>query len=945
MPPKREKKLVHVDLRPYIIALAAIWTLLFLSLTLFSAYKGWSHARELATNEAYAHINKDTAFRFWGISHNTIYVPVDDRTIPDPYLAHIPERVIKTPSGKELTIINPARIIRQINEEYGDLYGVPGRVTSKTPLRAENAPDAWETKALNAFEQGKRKFSEFTIIKGKPYLRMMQPMVAQKGCVACHPNYTVGEVSGGVGVSVAMDPFYAHETKNFIGDFLSHTALWLLGLLGISIISKKLQHQETKHFQSQNKLAITEGIKGAILESALDCIITIDKDGNIIEFNPAAEKTFGYSRDEVIGKELAETIIPEGLRERHRKGLERQLQGGTMKILGSRIETKAKHRNGSIFPVELAISRLDIRGNPLFTATLRDISDRQDAETALRESEERYALAAQGANDGLWDWDMRSGKVYYSERWKEIVGHKDKEDNTDIQTWLSRVHPDDIQQLRNDLHAHLENVASHFINEHRILHADGSYHWVISRGYAIRDNKGSAYRIAGSINDITERKQAEEQLRYDAFHDALTGLSNRALFMEQVEHAIAISQRNPNYQFAVLFLDLDRFKIINDSLGHTLGDELLVVIARRIEKCIRAGDMVARWGGDEFTVLLEDISDLDSVFVLAERIHEEIGRPVKLNDLDLFTTVSTGITWSKYNYNTAEEVLRDADIAMYEAKKTGKARHVLFDDSLHSSAIALLHLETDLRKALEKNQFTLVYQPIISFDSGLIEGFEALLRWEHPKHGMISPLDFIPLAEETGLILPIGEWVLTEACKQLRSWQEQFTPELWMSVNVSGKQLFESDMPQLVRSVIKQTELNPDTLKLELTESLLIEKSEKVVTIMEGIKELGVHLSIDDFGTGYSSMSYLHIFPIDTLKIDRAFVSRIEKEGRETVRAIIDLANNLILDVIAEGVENEAQIQRLKSLGCPQAQGYYFSPPDKPEVILQLLEEKKCWTM
>ncbi|HMF57899.1 MAG TPA: diguanylate cyclase, partial [Pyrinomonadaceae bacterium] len=408
-------------------------------------------------------------------------------------------------------------------------------------------------------------------------------------------------------------------------------------------------------------------------------------------------------------------------------------------------------------------------------AKVTRLTERARFEEALRESEERYALAARGANDGLWDWDLRTDEVYFSTRWKTMLGYEESEIEGRVEEWLKRVHSDDAEALKSEIQSHIEGGSAHFEMEHRMLHRDGSYRWMLSRGMVVRNTEGKAYRMAGSQSDITERKRAEERLLHDAFHDALTELPNRALFMDRLGHAIERARRHDEYSFAVIFLDLDRFKVVNDSLGHTIGDQLLIEVGRRLEAGMRAGDTVARLGGDEFTILLEDVSDMDMAVQMAERIQQKLMRPASLSGQEVFTTASLGIALARREADQrAEDILRDANIAMHRAKLLGKSRHQVFDTTMHSHAVALLKLETDLRRTITEEEYRICYQPIISLSTARIAGFEALVRWQHPERGLIYPDEFIPVAEETGLIIRLDRWVLREAAQQVRNLQERF---------------------------------------------------------------------------------------------------------------------------------------------------------------------------
>lgn len=573
-----------------------------------------------------------------------------------------------------------------------------------------------------------------------------------------------------------------------------------------------------------------------------------------------------------------------------------------------------------------------------------DITQRQQIEAALRESEERYALAMQGINDGLWDWNLRTNEVYFSPRWKSMLDYQESEIGNTLNDWFSRIHPGDIERIKMEILNHLAELSLQFESEYRILCKGRTYRWMLSRAVVVRDASGIAYRIVGLQTDISDRKYTEEKLLHDALHDSLTGLPNRVLFMERLSHALSLGKRRRNYSFAVLFLDLDRFKLINDSLGHTVGDQLLVAIARRLEKHLRVGDTVARLGGDEFTILLEDIKDVSITTNIADRLQEELTMPFYVDGHEVFTSASIGIASSTIGYECAEDLLRDADIAMYRAKALGKARYEVFDITMHARAVVLLQLETDLRRGIERGEFQLYYQPIVSLQNGEITGFEALTRWLHPQRGLVSPAEFIPLAEETGLIVPIGWWVFKEACRQLRLWHLQF-PEyssLVMSINLSAKQFAQPNLIAEIKQILLETELEPSSLKLEITESVIMENTESATAMLLQLQALGIQFSIDDFGTGYSSLAYLYRLPTHTLKIDRSFINKIDTdiEQLEIVRTIVALASNLGMSVVAEGIETVKHLAQLQELNCQFGQGYFFSKPVDSQTATTLLLSK-----
>ena len=560
---------------------------------------------------------------------------------------------------------------------------------------------------------------------------------------------------------------------------------------------------------------------------------------------------------------------------------------------------------------------------PLLERSIRYALEQSRTLQALRESEERYALSARGANDGLWVWDLRENEVYYSPRWKSMLGYREEEIGESPEEWLTRVHPDDIVLLRSAIDRHLGGETPHLESEHRMRCRDGSYRWMLSRGLAVRDAGGTPIRFAGSQTDVTERKLAVDRLTHDAFHDALTNLPNRALFMDRLERAVELQHRHDDAMFAVLFLDLDRFKVVNDSLGHVLGDELLVAVAERLTRMLRSSDTVARLGGDEFAMLIDGIDHEADAVRAAQRIQDALLVPFRIGPHEIFTTVSIGIALSTTGYDRPQDVLRDADIAMYRAKARGKARHELFDIAMHERAVKLLELETDLRRAIDRGELRVHYQPVIALQSGQLAGFEALVRWQRGDQ-LVSADEIVPLAEETGLIVPIGEWVLRESLRQLREWRA----DVDVHVNLSPKQLLQPNVVDVVTSALDDARVAPNRLHLEVTESLLIDNAEAAGALLRELRATDVGLSLDDFGTGYSSLSSLRQFPFDMIKIDRSFLHDADaRRGDEIVRTVSALARTLGMQVTVEGLETAEQVERMRTLGVDFAQGFYFARP------------------
>jgi diguanylate cyclase (GGDEF)-like protein/PAS domain S-box-containing protein len=588
-----------------------------------------------------------------------------------------------------------------------------------------------------------------------------------------------------------------------------------------------------------------------------------------------------------------------------------------------------------------------------FDVTLARIGiqlSQKSAQEALRESEERYSLAARGANDGLWDWNLQSNEVYFSPRWKAMLGFQEDEVGNEPEEWLGRIHEGDQDRVRQEIAAHQQGLSPQFESEHRLRHKDGKFRWMLIRGLAVYDAFGKAIRLAGWQTDITQEKVV----------DPLTGLPNRLLFTDRLTQLLKLSTEYENSVFAVLFLDLDGFKVVNDSLGHLVGDQLLAEVGTRIQNCLRTEGvaglscdaLAARLGGDEFTILLEGINNTGDACRAAEAITKAIARPFRLERREIFTSISIGIAFSNTAcYERPEEILRDADIAMYRAKSLGKSRFEVFDANMGAVVTARLQLETDLHQAIERHEFCNYYQPIVSLDSGEIVGFESLSRWLHPTRGQLGPAEFIATAEETGLIRQLGWWNLRESCRQIAEWRKLHPAysNLIMSVNLSPKQFLQPNLIDDIQNVLIQFELPAACLRLELTESAVMENPSMAIQMLEQIRATGVSLAIDDFGIGYSSLSYLHRFPLDTLKIDGSFISGLgranesSQECTEIVRTIIPMAFNLNLEVVAEGVETSDQVALLKRLHCKYAQGFYFWRPLPAVDAAGLLAKRTTW--
>jgi PAS domain S-box-containing protein len=573
----------------------------------------------------------------------------------------------------------------------------------------------------------------------------------------------------------------------------------------------------------------------------------------------------------------------------------------------------------------------------------------------LAERDQLFQLISENAADMIALVGNDGQRLYNSPAYEKVLGYSPE----DLKTTSSfeQIHPDDRPRVLKAAENARQSGHGERL-EYRIRHKDGTWRTLESTASPIRNAKGQTDKLVIVNRDITERKRAEELLAHNAFHDGLTNLPNRALFLDRLQHALTLSKRHANYKFAVLLIDIDEFKIINDSLGHSAGDELLIKIGQRLKEAVRRADTVsrprvsgmpdkpinddtlARLGGDEFTILLDDIRDPIEAVRVAERVQADLATPFVVNQQEIVISASIGIAASTSPHTQAEDLLRDADIAMYRAKRAGKARCEVSDTAMHASAVKRLKLETDLRKALEQGEFRVFYQPIVSLQTAKITGFEALTRWQRPE-GVVPPIEFIAVAEETGLIIPMNRQLLREACQAVKMWQTEFpsTSPLTLSVNITPKEFAQPDLASEIGKTLAQVGFDPGCLQLEIIETIAMGDAEKSGHVLAQLKALGVRLSIDDFGTGYSSLSRLRRIPVDTLKIDRAFIMNMDTdaENREIVRTIIMLAHNLGLKVVAEGTETEEHINQLKQLHCEMAQGYYFSRPADDKAMLKLL--------
>lgn len=563
----------------------------------------------------------------------------------------------------------------------------------------------------------------------------------------------------------------------------------------------------------------------------------------------------------------------------------------------------------------------------------------------IKLSEERFALAARGSNDGLWDLDLVKNRIHLSERWKEMLGYKGSDIGSDPNEWFDRVHKEDLPALKEALRAHYDGETDHFEAEFRMVGKSNQSIWVLCRGMCVHDEEGRAIRIAGSLTDISLRKLQEAQLVRSAFYDPLTGLANRALFMDRLGQCIERSKRNRRYRFGVMFMDLDHFKAVNDTHGHPVGDKLLHAVGERLQRHFRSGDTIARLGGDEFTVVLDDMKNKRNIVTIAERLLLDLNKPFEIGGKSIQVGVSIGIATSETRYTKVEDIIRDADMALYRAKEQGKGRYEIFDLQMRKEIQETRNMEQAILEALDRKEFILHYQPVFNLETGELRGLEALLRWRQPDGELMTPLDFLPVAEESGLILPIGEWVLGMSIAQLAAWRKHFGKRfarIHTSINLSPRQFADRSLPKLIGNLLAKHKVPGDVVHVELTDSALQEKSRTALETMKALKELGIHVMLDDFGAGFTSLELLQGYPIDTLKIDRTFVDRLAASpaSQYVIRAVIGVAGILNMRVVAKGAETSEQLEQLKEMKCGYAQGFLLAAALDADAMTVYLEEK-----
>lgn len=925
-------KQLQASMIPLLLGIA-LWTALVCHLEWKEVKAERQFAFAMAKSEARSNYDKNRAYRKWITQQRGVYVRITEHTPPNPHLSHIPQRDITTTEGDQLTLINSTYLTRQVFSLSSEPFGMRAHITSLSPIDPLNSPDPWERQSLIQFQAGEVESCAIDQIDGQSYLRLMYPMTTEQSCLSCHKNqdYTVGEVSGGISISVPMAPYQQAIQQKANERHSALIPIWALGLIFLALSNWMIRKYAIKEQQAYQFAQTTEDKYHTLFEEAEVGHALVDATtGELLECNHALCLMTGRSLDELIGQPHSILHQQQNLGPTDSNSFDHHLDLPNDSFLQTKISTK----NQQIIDVEIKAQRMTLGGRSVLFASFQNMTQRNKRTQKLR----LLSHAIDQSPIAIIITDLNGVIEYANPQITTQTGYSPEEaKQRGIQDTLGQI------DMSAKGHTLWDNILANYAwnNELHSQKKDGTLRWEKITASPIVDSNRKTTHLLIIIEDITAQKLHAEQMRFLATHDELTGLANRNLLHDRTTQAINKAKRSQQH-VAILLLDLDRFKIINDSLGHRIGDQLLCAISARITETIRESDTVARFGGDEFVVLLSELTAVADIQQIADNILTNIAKPYQINTREITMTASLGYSIYPKDGDSSDILIKNADIAMYKAKVEGD-RSYSFDVEMTQMVLERLDLEGDMRFALSRGEFLLHYQPKVDLNSGIITGCEALIRWNHPSRGMIPPDTFIPIAEETGLILPIGNWVIQTVCDQIATWQKQGIEVVAVAANISAKQFNNNDLIAIVEHALNSTKLDPALLELELTESMIMQNPHTTVSILHELKELGINLSLDDFGTGYSSLDYLRRFPVDCLKIDRSFIDDLtgDKNADAVATSIIAIAHSLGLKTVAEGVETQEQLEFLQQCKCDIIQGYYFSKPVTAEDFIQMVQDKK----
>ena len=883
----------------------------------------------LAQTEARTSLSKDRTFRLWAARHGGLYVPVGPNAQPNPYLK-IANRDIQTAVGT-LTLRNGATILSELSRNNSEQFGLKTRITALQYLNPENRPDQWETAALRKLNSTQQEFAEVVQVDGKPHLRVMQAMLMEKACFKCHANLGIplGAIRGATGVAVPLAPYLTLRDQAVNRTIAGHSIIWLLGMIGMGWSARINVIQKDERRQSRKELEQRESEVRLLLNSVSEGIVGIDLQGNCTFINPTALSILGYTAPEqLIGANfhaVAHHTKPDG--SHHAYGdcptTEALLRGRC---------TRVEHdlfwgKDGCSVPVEFNSHPMLKSGQVVgVVVTFNNITTRLNAEAHILMLSQGLEHSASGVII-----TNEQGIISYTNiSFSNMTGYGPNE--------AKGRHPGFLGSTNQGYEAY-QTIKSALVlgqewrGEFCARRKNGELFWALSSISPIHNHQNQISHFIINLEDISDRKDAEVMIEHLAYYDPLTDLPNRRMMQDRLDLAMKRSRRLDS-PTALLYIDLDRFKQVNDTLGHQTGDQLLIEMSNRFQSGLREDDTICRLGGDEFAVILHNIQRDTDAALVADKLVEQAAFPFYLGGTEVFVGASIGIALYPKDAADAESLIKHADIALYHAKEQGKSTYCFYNRELNEASSGRLALESALRHALERNELSLMYQPKIDLASNAVIGVEALLRWTSPEYGAISPARFIPIAEETRQIIPIGEWVLKTACNQQVAWQKQGL-DLTMAVNLSAVQFHTPNLIERIAAIIDATGINPAFLELELTESALVQKPDDVAETLGKLRSLGLGIAIDDFGTGYSSLSYLKKFPVNTLKIDQSFVRDLAHDSgdRAIAQSVVALGSNLSIKTVAEGVESLEQNDILKTMGCDLVQGFLYARPITAEEV------------